>query len=186
MRLSSAGGASRCVHGNIGEDNTLPGKQFDAAERRDAVFGFVRRLVGRPDLAEDLTQDALERAERRHATYRGKASVRTWVFAIALNVCRDHLRRDGRKGPPPLSLDLARSLASPDDIEHALIEQEMAACISSYVQRLPEQQRTVLTLHDMGGFAHKEIAALLDLSEANSRVLLHRGRNALREILEAH
>ncbi len=66
------------------------------------------------------------------------------------------------------------------DAEHALLEKEMGACIASHLVKLPERQRQVLALHDMGDAGHAEIASIFGVSEENSRVLLHRERIALR------
>lgn len=62
----------------------------------------------------------------------------------------------------------------------------MGNCISGYLFQLPERQREVVALHDMGGLDHQEIGRLLGISEANARVVLHRGRAALRAMLEEH
>ena len=60
----------------------------------------------------------------------------------------------------------------------------MSACIAEHLFRLPEPQRDVVALRDMGGLTHREIAAALGLSEAASRVYLHRGRKVLRALLQ--
>jgi RNA polymerase sigma-70 factor (ECF subfamily) len=151
---------------------------------RQVVRGFVLRHVGDESLAEDLTQETFLRAQRTRSTHRGEASARTWLCAIALNVIGDHFRAAGRlaatnQGPPPLE-----ELPSSEDGEHALLESEMAACIGEFVLQLPQPQHDVLALHDMAGLTHPEIARVLDITVANSRVLLHRGRAALREILK--
>ena len=59
----------------------------------------------------------------------------------------------------------------------------MSSCIGEFVLKLPHPQGDVVALHDAAGLKHPEIASLLGISAANSRVLLHRGRAALREIL---
>ena len=61
----------------------------------------------------------------------------------------------------------------------------MSACVVEYVMRLPAQQRDVVALHDMAGFEHAEIGSILGATGANSRVLLHRGRAALRKLRES-
>ncbi len=66
------------------------------------------------------------------------------------------------------------------------MQKEMATCIGRYVLQLPERQLEAVALHDMGGLGHAEIALHLGISEGNARVLLHRGRAALRRILEEH
>ncbi len=72
---------------------------------------------------------------------------------------------------------------SDEDGERALLESEMAACIGEFLVQLPHPQHDVVALHDMAGLTHAEIARVLGISVANSRVVLHRGRAALRGIL---
>ena len=154
------------------------------AAYRDPVYGFVLRRVGDRSLADDLTQEAYLRAERSIYTYRREASLRSWIFAIALNVVRDHFRALQRAPDSP-SLVAAVEQASPDKgAEGALLQSEMAFCVDEYVSRLPRLQHDVLSMHDMVGLTHSEIATVLGVSVANSRVLLHRGRAALRRMLD--
>ena len=161
-------------------------RKADFAEHRDALFGFILRMAGARDLAEDLTQEVLLRAERKRKTYAGRASVKTWLFAIAVNACRDHFRAAARKGQPPLGLVAAEELPADCDLERSLQQAEMASCIGQYLSLLPERQRKVVALHDMGGLDHTEIGRVLGISIPNARVLLHRGRAALRAQIEEH
>jgi len=151
------------------------------ADHRPLVRSFIIRHVGDESLAEDLAQETFLRAQRTDHPHRGEASQRTWLCAIALNVIRDHYRAAGRvtaTDPVP-----AQELVSEEDGERALLESEMAACIGEFLLELPQSQHQVLALHEMAGLTHGEIAAVLDISVANSRVLLHRGRAALRALL---
>jgi len=154
------------------------------AAYRESVWGFVLRRVGDRSLADDLTQEAFLRAERSIGTYRREASLRSWIFAIALNVVRDHFRALQR-APDSASFASAAEQASPGEgAEGALLESEMASCIDGYVSRLPRLQLDVVLMHDMAGLRHAEIATVVGVSVGNSRVLLHRGRAALRRALE--
>ncbi len=154
------------------------------AAHRDAVRGFVRSLVKDDALAEDLTQETFLRVQRSGGDYRGEASERSWLCAIALNLVRDHFRAAARI-PDSLSDGGAlEKMASGDDAERAMLEAEMSDCIGEFMLQLPRPQYDVLALHEKGGLSHGEIAAVLGISEANSRVLLHRGQAALREILK--
>ena len=154
------------------------------AAHRDSVRGFVMRRVGDRSLADDLTQEAFLRAERSIGTYRREASLKSWMFTIALNVVRDHFRALHRAPDSP-SLIAAAEQASPGEgAEEALLESEMASCVDGYLSRLPRLQRDVVSMHDMAGLTHAETAKVLGVSVANSRVLLHRGRAALRRVLE--
>jgi RNA polymerase sigma-70 factor (ECF subfamily) len=151
------------------------------ADHRPLVRSFIMRHVGDETLAEDLAQETFLRAQRTDHPHRGEASQRSWLCAIALNVIRDHYRAAGRLAatdPAPV-----QEVASEEDGERALLESEMASCIGEFMLQLPQSQYQVLALHEMAGLTHGEIGAVLDISEANSRVLLHRGRAALRALL---
>jgi RNA polymerase sigma-70 factor, ECF subfamily len=161
-------------------------KFTDLAQHRDALVHFIRRMVGDSALAEDLAQETLLRAEQKRATFRGQASLRTWLFAIALNACRDHFRTDARNAQRAVDLSAAERLPANVNLEQAQAQTEMGTCISAYLFQLPERQREVVALHDMGGLDHEEISRLLGITEPNARVLLHRGRAALRALLEKH
>jgi RNA polymerase sigma-70 factor (ECF subfamily) len=154
-------------------------------EQRPAVRGFVLGLVRNEALADDLTQETFVRAQQTASPYRGEASHRSWLCAIALNVVRDHFRAVARHPEVASNTQAIRVVASEGEgVELGTLRKEMSSCIAEYLIRLPQPQREVVALHDMAGLTHKEIAAQLDISEANARVLLHRGRAAFRKILE--
>ena len=157
----------------------------DLSEHRQAVLSFVMRLVGDAALADDLTQEAFFRATRTRKGHRGEASKRSWLCAIALNVVRDHFRASGRRPDMTSDEEVLRHIRSEDeDAETNVLKKEMADCIAEYLFHLPASQHEVVALHDMADLTHGEIAVQLRISEGNSRVLLHRGRAALRQILE--
>ncbi len=154
---------------------------------RPAVVAFVGKLVGNHTLAEDIAQETLVRATQKLASFRGDARLKSWLLAIAVNLVKDHFRTVARR--PEMTGDPSVLDVVPDDRESAelaVLKKEMSSCIGRYTAQLPSPQYDVVTLHDMAGLQHREIAAELGLSEANSRVLLHRGRKALRQILENH
>lgn len=148
---------------------------------RSAVRAFLTKMLEDPTLAEDLTQVAFLKAHTAQAAFRAEASEKTWLISIAMNVARDHLRKE-RRAPVQTGGELERFLSAADT-EDELLRDEMSACIAEFVFRLPSPHRDVVALHDMAGLKHKEIAAQLDISESNSRVLLHRGRAALKASL---
>lgn len=161
-------------------------ERVDLTQYRDALVRFIKRVVGDGALAEDIAQESLLRAEQKRASYRGQASVRTWLFAVALNACRDHFRASARSAQHVVDFAAAERLPADVDLEQTLAQTEMGTCISAYLFQLPERQRAVVALHDMGELDHEEIGRLLGISEVNARVLLHRGRAALRTLLEKH
>ena len=154
------------------------------ADHRPAVRSFVARLVRNDALAEDLAQETFVRAQRSESSRRGDSSLKTWLIAIALNLVRDHFRAAGRAPETVPAEGALKGLDTGEDIERDLLEKEMSECIAEHLARLPSPYFDVVAFHDRAGLSHGEIARALDISQANSRVLLHRGRAALREILE--
>lgn len=160
---------------------------LDIAAYRSDLRRFVLRAVGNPDLAEDIVQETLLRAVSAKAGFAGRSQPLTWLSAIALNVLRDHYRRPATRGEVALdSESLAAIPAEDEDVVLRLQKAEMGSCITAHLMALPDRQREVLVLHDMGGASHAEVARVLGLGEGNARVLLHRARAALRDRLGRH
>ncbi|WP_109118337.1 RNA polymerase sigma factor [Azospirillum sp. TSO22-1] len=158
----------------------------DLAVHRAGLHRFVLSVVGNPDLAEDIVQETLLRAMTSPAGFAGRSRPMTWLSAIALNALRDHYRRRSTRTEVAADEAALEEVPSDDDVVLALMQDEMGACIAEHLTALPDRQREVLTLHDIGGASHAEVAEALGISEGNARVLLHRARAALRERLACH
>lgn len=154
----------------------------DLAAHRAGLQTFVLRLVGDVHLAEDIVQETLLRALTTASGFAGRSQPATWLSAIALNVLRDHFRRPAARAEVDDAV-LAELPADQPDAVLTLMKGEMGACIARQLMALPERQREVLALHDMAGASHAEIAEALGIAEGHARVLLHRGRAALRQRL---
>ena len=158
-------------------------KAEDAGEC-EFVHAFVLKLIGDPSLADDLVQETFLRAHKSAVAFKGDASRTTWLCAIALNVMRDHFRTTARLPRQVSNSEVLLALRNDKALEDDLVQREMASCIRQYVLRLPERQRDVVALHDIAGLTHREVSSALGISQSNSRILLHRGRTALRLLLE--
>lgn len=154
----------------------------DLAAQRRKVRGVLIRVVRDEALADDLVQEALVRATRAADGLRGEASPATWLTAIALNLARNHLR-SVRRAPAPVPLEQAGSVATPGEPETEVLRAESSGCILGHVARLPVRQRQAVLLAHFGGFSHREVASILEVSEGNARLILHRGLAALRDSL---
>ncbi|HEY0836267.1 MAG TPA: RNA polymerase sigma factor, partial [Azospirillum sp.] len=166
---------------------TTPAAAPDLAAHRADLYRFVRSVVGNADLAEDIVQETLLRAMTAAAAFVGRSKPSTWLSSIALNVLRDHYRRPATRAEVETGTDVLEAVPDDgDDIVLTLMRDEMGACIADHLLALPDRQREVLTLHDIGGASHAEVAATLGIAEGNARVLLHRARAALRERLGRH
>lgn len=148
------------------------------------VYGFVGYRVGQREVAEDLTQATFERALRAwHRFDPKRATCRTWLLAIAMNLVIDHYRRAGPNREQPMGDEaLLESAPAPDsDPAERLgvspeLEQAMAA--------LDERERTLIALRFGGDLNGPEIAELTGLTLANVQQILSRAMRRLRTKLE--
>lgn len=142
---------------------------------------YARALTRNADHADDLVQDCLERAIRKQALWRPTGPLRAWLFRILLNVYRNDLRTRSRR-PSTLDIDRVADLphvAAPQPGRVALAETAEA------LDRLPEEQRTVLLLVVLEGFTYAEAAETLGIPEGTVMSRLSRARAALRQLTDA-
>jgi RNA polymerase sigma-70 factor, ECF subfamily len=154
------------------------------------IYSLCLRMVGNKAEAEDLTQEAFLQLYRKIGTFRGESSFSTWLHRMVINLVLMHLRK---KGLPVSSLDEAmepaldnrpgRSFSAPDlnlagSIDRMALERAIAT--------LPAGYRLVFILHDIKGYEHNEIAAMLDCSLGNSKSQLHKARLKLRDALRTN
>ncbi len=145
-------------------------------EEMPRIYNFFRFRVGDGPGAEDLTSVTFEKAWRARDRYhRDRASVATWLFAIARNVATDHFRKDRRE----VSLEEASDLgaASP---EAPLLQRADFRRLSALLADLPERDRELLALKYGAGATNRAIAKLTGLGESNVGTILHRVVAALR------
>lgn len=150
---------------------------------RPAVRAFLLKVVGNDALAEDLTQEVFIRALRTSSEHRQLSTLKTWLCSIALNLARDHFRSQSRKQAFDAK-EKFQEEPSEEGEESKALKLEMANCIGEYLLGLPTPQPEVIAYHDMAGMTHAEIADTLGITVANSKVILHRGREALRKSLK--
>lgn len=150
----------------------LPPFQTALDEHRDVVARFLLANVGRQE-ADDCLQETLLSALRAYPQLRAGSNVRAWLLAIARNKAIDsHRSRVRRAVPVGDAPDTAGGAADDDGPDDEL----WAA-----VRALPPKQRAAVTLRFTGDLSHREIATVLDCSEAAARRSLHEGLNKLRE-----
>lgn len=133
-----------------------------------AMYAAALRLCARRVAdAEDAVQEAWMRAVRQLASFRGESTLRTWLVGITIRCALESLRR--RTWPALEDDDLPILTAAPPPLD---LEAAIAALAEGY--------RQVLVLHDVHGYTHAEIAALLAIDEGTSKSQLSRGRAAIR------
>jgi RNA polymerase sigma-70 factor, ECF subfamily len=178
---------------------------YSAALLRLALVYVRSRAV-----AEEVVQETWLGVIRGIASFEGRSSLKTWIFRILANQAKTKAQREGRTVPfssLESELDSAEPAVAPDrfaDSGHArwpnhwtsppaswdaipeerLLSRETLSRIQEAIDALPDAQRAVITLRDVEGWPSDEVCGLLEISEANQRVLLHRARSKVRGALE--
>ena len=164
-------------------DATALGELYDRYGR--TVFGVLYRLLGTPEPAEEVAQDAFHAVWRRAATYQpDRGSVRTWLLAIARNAAIDWRRTKGRRIEREATIDEAVELVEDTRVEDRVIASLSAERVRAAVALLPDEQRVALSLAFWSGLSQSEIAARTGtpLGTVKSRVRL--GLSKLRDRLQ--
>ena len=177
MRTADLELAARCRAGDA--------DAFEELYRQHArrLFSLVVRMVGSAEDAEDLVQEVFLQAHRKLAGFRGESTLGTWLYRLTMNHCLDHLRgRQARMSRATESLDdedAAEPMAPAPAVPPAISRMDLEKAIAA----LPPGSRAAFLLHDVEGFEHREIAAILGVSEGTSKSQVHKARLKLRTIL---
>lgn len=177
------------------------------------MLRLARAYVRSPEEAEEVVQDTWLAVLGGLDRFEGRSSLKTWIFRILVNRARTRAKREARllpfsslqepsdpSGPdrdPPNADWLSRQgegaplawhgtgleARSPED---CVLAGELQGRIETAIRGLPARQQEVITLRDIEGWTAEEVCDLLDISEANQRVLLHRARVKVRDALERY
>jgi RNA polymerase sigma-70 factor (ECF subfamily) len=159
----------------------LRGRKYDEALERllDAyekkVFRMAVVMLRDAGRAEEVTQDVFLKVWRALPSYDGRASLSTWVYAIARNTCLSAVRSESYRKTTLLEKSQEPTVASIGSLNVALKQ-----CLS----RLPDVQRNVITMFYFEDRNVAEVAQLMDLPEGTVKSHLHRARRALGEMME--
>lgn len=172
-----------------------------------ALLRVAGTYVPSREIAEEVVQETWIALLKGIGRFEGRSSLRTWLFAVMINIAKargvrerrdadaavaaftggtvdpDRFRPDGDRWPGHWKQNEEPS-PFPDTPEGSLLGDELVAVARRELEKLPERQRIVVTLRDMLGFDSAEVCEMLDISVANQRVLLHRGRAVVRQALE--
>ncbi len=182
MALSDEQLVALTVQGDVSAFNEI------VARWEGRLYNFVYRYLGDAEDAKDITQESFVRAYSHLEGFRGQSKFSSWLYQIALNLCRSKLRR--HKAHPTVSIDDREEdnplWALPDQrstpAEQAL-EQERAIAVREALARLPEAQRTVIILKEYNGLKFREIAEILDTPESTVKSRLYHGLENLAQAL---
>lgn len=175
VEISDAELASRVQNGDSAAFDTLVRRHMQRA------FRVAMRLLGQPQDAEDLVQDAFLAALEKIDTFDTQRDFAPWFYRILVNRCLNARKARARRTTSEVPADAASSVASP------LLETERSEIrrhLKQAMKLLPERQRTIVAMFDLEGFSSPEIAEIMGISDGTVRWHLHQARRVLREALE--
>ena len=182
MALSDEQLVARTVDGDVGAFNSL------VSRWESSLYNFVYRYLGDAEEARDVCQEAFLRAYTNLEGFRGQAKFSSWLYQIALNICRSQFRRT--KSRPTVSLDdegrSHKLRLVPDQAarpEEAALNNERTAAVRRALVELPDKQRIVIILKEYHGLKFREIAEILGTPESTVKSRLYHGLEALAESL---
>jgi RNA polymerase sigma-70 factor, ECF subfamily len=180
------------------------------ARHHRSLKGLARSFGATEAVAEEIVQETWVAALQGLERFEARSSLKTWLFGILKNQARQRARSE-RRSIPFSALATGADDANPvvdssrfqgadgcwpdhwaapprpwEDPPRRLAALEARAQIRAAIATLPPRQRAVVALRDVDGLDAQEVSGLLEISEANQRVLLHRGRAQIRNVLEEH
>ena len=152
------------------------------------IYALAYRTIGREEDASDVCQETFLRAFRALPAFRGQAKFSSWLYRIALNLCRDWIRRERRTGfvQPPENVDLMDLVAAAEpseSIEDLVARKDQMRAVERAMALLPEDQRTAIVLKEYHGLTFQEIADLVGCPLSTVKTRLYQGLSVLRREL---
>ncbi len=165
---------------------------FNAYEQK--IFNLVYRLVGDFEDAADLTSETFVRALRAYDRFRGDAHPYTWLYRIAVNLCKNYFRQQQHRSrvhsfslDAPLEGDERSSAREIEDTgqepQQRVEAGELEAQVQGCLLKLRPDFRALIILRDIQGLSYREIAGILGCPERSVKSRLFRARSKLRELL---
>src|SRR6516162_4438243 len=153
------------------------------------IYALAYRQIGREEDARDVCQETFLRAYRALGGFRGQAKFSSWLYRIALNLCRDWLRRERRapmvQVPEDVDVaDLVAARAPVESFEEHVARRALGRAVRRALARLPEEQRTVIVLKEYHGLTFQEIAELVGCPLSTVKTRLYQGLTVLRRELQ--
>jgi RNA polymerase sigma-70 factor (ECF subfamily) len=151
------------------------------------VYNFFLYKIGDRESAQDLTATTFERAWKIRSRYqRRNASISPWLFGIARNVLKEHLRNIQKIIQRSEPVFKSEALSSNSDIENDIQQQQEKEQLRKMLLELPEREQELIALKYGAGLTNREIAKITKLSESNVGSILHRTVIKIRSRLEEH
>ena len=156
------------------------------------VYNVCLNLVRHNEDAEDLTQEVFTSIYLSIHSFDGRSKLSTWIYSVALNKSKEHLRKKTRKKRSGIMMQLERDDShivptATIDFSHpgVLLEnKERTAILFDAIDQLAENQRLAYTMHKIEGLSYEEVAAAMDVSKSSVESLMFRAKSRLKKLLE--
>jgi RNA polymerase sigma factor (sigma-70 family) len=162
---------------------------------RERVFGIVYNMTSNREDAADLTQDAFIKAFQSIQRFGGQSSFFTWLYRIAVNSTLSHLRKSRLRSffslerintDEPVSREIVAALTDKTGVDRDAYVRELQEKLNDAMQKLSIKHRTVVTLFEIDGLSHQEIAEVMDCSVGTVRSRLHYAKQLLQAELQPY
>lgn len=163
---------------------------------KDALKSYLLRLTASVDDTNDIIQDTWIKGSQNFQKFEGKSNLKTWIFSIASNTAKDHLRKSKRWTENTTDICKEAALNNPTFFGEAMaiaetstqgkfeIKEHIAFCFTCIAKSLPVEQHLCLLLKEVHEFKISEIATILELTTALVKYHLHTARSKMIEVFE--
>ena len=166
-------------------DNHRESLELLVKKHATGLMTLIRRMIGHAHQSEEIFQDVVMAVWKNRHQYDRSKPFRPWLYKIAINRCREEFRKT-QKVPlsnQEASISLVESSHTPDIV---YLTTEDFEVVQQAVERLPQQQRSVVILRVWNGMAYQEIAEAIGVGEATVRTYMHQALKSLRAYLAPH
>ncbi len=147
------------------------------------IYNLLFRLTGNHNTSEDLFQETFIKVYRGLKSFKGESQISTWIYSIAVNVFRDHKRKNSRNLLESSIADISEKLPAgthaPNPETQVLVEEEKNR-IQGHINSLKESMKIPLVLHYIEGLPIKKIAEITGRTPGSIKISLYRARNILK------
>lgn len=152
---------------------------------KSLVFSLALKMINNREEAEEVCQDAFIKAYKSLHKFKGDSKFSTWLYRITYHTCLDVIKKNKKHNNSfEINTVTLNQIHTTDSILQTIERKERAKIMDKCLQQLPEEERSILWLFYYEELSLKEIIEVTNLSEANIKVKLHRGRKKLLTIVE--